>query len=129
MKYWKQVLYFCVGGSSYVGLEFLWRGRSHYTMFLAGGLCFLLLGKLSRSLRNPLLRGIAGAGIITAVELFTGLLANRDFAVWDYREQPLNLWGQICLPFSCLWLPLSLGAMFLYEKLDDCISSCEVFKE
>lgn len=119
MNFWKSVLFFCIGGSSYVGLELLWRGRSHYTMFLAGGLCFLLLGKLNRTMRRPLLlRGLAGAGIITSVEFLTGLLANRNFTIWDYRDLPLNLLGQICLPFSVLWIPLSLGAMFFYEKID-----------
>ena len=118
MRFWKAVLFFCIGGSAYVGLELLWRGRSHYSMFLAGGTCFLLLGRLKAALhRVPwLLQGIVGAGVITTVELAAGLLANRDHAVWDYRELPMNLWGQICLPFSLLWIPVSLGAMFLYEK-------------
>ena len=89
-------------------------------MFLAGGICFLLLGKLNRTTpRLPLLlRGAVGAAIITAVELAAGLLANRDHAVWDYRGMPVNFLGQICLPFSLLWIPLSLGAMALYELLD-----------
>ena len=120
LKFWKSFLLFCIGGSAYVGLELLWRGRSHISMFAAGGLCFLLLGKFHRAKRSwPLVfKGFAGAGIITLVELLTGLLANRNFTVWDYRQLPLNLWGQICLPFSLLWVPLSLGAMFLYGKLE-----------
>ena len=120
LKFWKHLLFFCLGGSAYVGLELLYRGRSHISMFAAGGVCFLLLGKLRQwKPAWPLpLKGIVGAGIITLVELLTGLLANRDFSVWDYRQMPLNLWGQICLPFSLLWAPLSLGAMFLYARLD-----------
>ena len=39
---------FLVGGFGYVALELLWRGRSHASMFLAGGICFLLLGGLNR---------------------------------------------------------------------------------
>ena len=111
---------FVAGGGSYVGLELLWRGKSHISMFLAGGSCFLLLGGLNRAKpRLPMpLRGVAGSGIITAVELLTGLLANRDYSVWDYRQLPVNFHGQICLPFSLLWVPLSLGAMGLYGVLD-----------
>ena len=89
-------------------------------MFLAGGTCFLLLGKLRRT-NPPLplpLQAIAGAGIITSVELLAGLLVNRDYHVWDYRDAPFNYYGQICLPFSLLWIPVSLGAMLLYETLD-----------
>ena len=120
LKFRKNILFFCLGGGAYVGLELLYRGRSHISMFAAGGVCFLLLGKLRRWKPSwPLpLKGIVGAGIITSVELFTGLLANRDFSVWDYRQMPMNLWGQICLPFSLLWVPLSLVAMYLYRKIE-----------
>ena len=101
-------------------LELLWRGRSHISMFFAGGLCFLLLGKLNRvKPRLPLLlRCIVGAGIITFVELAAGLIANRDYQVWDYRRLPLNFHGQVCLVYSLLWIPVSLGALLLAQLLD-----------
>ena len=118
MGYLKKTALFTLGGSAYVGLELLWRGRSHGSMFLAGGSCFLLLGSL-RKLGLPLLfRAIAGSGVITGVELLSGLLFNRDYRVWDYRNLPLQFKGQICLPYSLLWMPLSLGAMELYRHLD-----------
>ena len=120
LKQIKTALLFLAGGSGYIGLELLWRGRSHVSMFLAGGVCFLLLGKLNHTRpRLPLLpRGILGAVVITSVELLAGLLANRDYSVWDYRAMPANFHGQVCLPFSLLWIPLSLGAMELYHFLD-----------
>ena len=88
-------------------------------MFLAGGACFLLLGKLNDTRpRLPLLlRGIAGAGVITMIELLAGLIFNRAYAVWDYRQEPVNFHGQICLRFFLLWIPISLGAMKLYSWL------------
>ena len=89
-------------------------------MFFAGGSCFLLLGRLSRT--DPVLplplRAVVGAGIITGVELLAGLVANRDYSVWDYRGMPMNYHGQICLPFCLLWVPVSLGAMGLYTLLE-----------
>lgn len=111
---------FTLGGAGYVGLELLWRGYSHGSMFLAGGTCFLLLGKLSSGAKKMSLpqKALAGAGIITAVEYATGLLVNRNYAVWDYRSLPLNLHGQICLPYTLLWVPISLGALLLYRRLD-----------
>ena len=116
MDFRKHSTLFCMGGWGYMGLEFLWRGYSHGSMFLAGGSCFLLLGQLRRM---PLhLRALAGSGIITAVELATGLLANRDHRVWDYRDLPMNYRGQICLPFSLLWIPVGLGAMEVYRGLE-----------
>lgn len=104
---------FALGGAAYVGLELLWRGRSHSSMFLAGGACFLLLGKLRRMPLHPAAKAVAGAGVITAVELGTGLLANRSYQIWDYRQMPANLGGQICLPYSLLWVPVSILAMGL----------------
>ena len=105
---------FLLGGGFYVGLELLWRRRSHVSMFAAGGICFLLLGKI-RSMDLPApVKPAAGAAAITAVELGTGLLVNRDHHVWDYRDQPLNYRGQICLPFSLLWIPVSWLGMKLF---------------
>ena len=105
---------FAVGGSAYVGLELLWRRRSHISMFAAGGASFLLLGKIRESsLPNPV-KPVAGAGMITLVELITGVLVNRDYHVWDYRSVPGNFKGQICLPFSLLWIPVSMLGMGLY---------------
>ena len=106
----------CIGGGVYVGLELLWRGRSHISMFAAGGVCFLILGRLSR-IRGPL-RLVLGPVVITTVELAAGLLVNRDYTVWDYRSLPGNFLGQICPAFTVLWLPLSLIAMDLYPRLE-----------
>lgn len=114
---------FYLGGMAYVGLELLWRGRSHGSMFVAGGLCFVLIGQLPR-LPLPL-RALAGALIITMVELATGLIANRNFTVWDYRSQPGNFLGQICPLFTLIWVPLSLVAGWLYATLDRQIGNAE----
>ena len=94
-------------------------------MFFAGGVCFLLLGKLNtvRPRLNLPLRGIVGAGIITMVELIAGLICNRSYGVWDYRHLPLNFHGQICLPFFLLWIPISLLAMGLYRLVSSFLES------
>ena len=122
---------FVIGGGGYVALELLWRGRSHFAMFLAGGLCFLLLGKLGQTKpRLPLwLRCLVGAGIITFVELGAGLLANRDYAIWDYRQLPYNFHGQICLVYSLLRIPVSLLAMGLYRLAAKAIKSADPGQE
>ncbi len=114
----KNTALFAAGGLGYVALELLWRGRSHGSMFLAGGSCFLILGRLSR-VKLPLpLRAAGGAAAITGAELVAGFLFNRSYTVWDYRTMPLNYQGQICLPYSLLWIPVSLGGMALYRKLE-----------
>lgn len=109
---------FTLGGGAYVALELLWRGRSHISMFAAGGVCFLLLGAMGRKNRKPGKRALLGAAVITAVELAAGLLVNRDWRVWDYRGMPGNFLGQVCLPYSALWAGLSLAAMALYPQAE-----------
>ncbi len=119
MSIWKRCVLFCLGGAGYVGLELCWRGWSHLSMFLAGGLCFLLIGHLGEvEPKLPLpLRILAGAAIITMVELGIGLVVNRSYQVWDYRGQPGNFLGQICPRFCLLWIPVSWMAMGFYEGL------------
>lgn len=118
MGVYKKLVLFCAGGISYVGLELLWRGRSHGSMFLAGGSSFLLLGKLGKSAKSPVVRALCGAGIITGVELAAGLLFNRGYKVWDYRRLPYNIKGQVCLPFCLLWVPVGQAGIWLYEKME-----------
>ena len=38
---------FCLGGGAYAALELAWRGTTHWTMFLAGGVCLCLLQALA----------------------------------------------------------------------------------
>ncbi len=118
MRIIKHCILFYLGGGAYMTLEFLWRGRSHGSMFVLGGTCFLLIGKLSSFLRRaPLaLQLVLSSCVITALELAAGLLVNRDYAVWDYRAAAFHYRGQICLPFSLLWMPVSLLAMRLYDR-------------
>ena len=82
-------------------------------MALAGGLCLCLIDRVCCSRlkdRDMLSRCTAGAGVITGVEFALGILLNRvlGLRIWDYSEVPLNLLGQVCLPYSLLWLGLSL---------------------
>ena len=116
MKILKYPMLFGAGGLAYMGLELLWRGWTHRAMFFAGGTCFLLLGTLKH--QPPWLKALAGAGIITAVELAAGLLVNRQYAVWDYRNTPLNFMGQICLPYCMLWVPVGLIGAEFYRFVD-----------
>lgn len=120
MRLVKPVLLFCIGGAAYVGLEMLWRGRSHGTMFALGGLCFLLIGRLGQvEPKLPLpARMIAGSLICTAGELLFGLLFNRNYRIWDYRPLPFNWGGQVCLLYSVLWVFVSGLAIWLYDRCD-----------
>lgn len=115
MKLWRKTFLFYLGGMLYCGLELLWRGRTHGSMFLLGGACFLMLGKVAALRLNILSRALLGGLLITAGELAVGLLVNRRFQVWDYRGMPLNFCGQICPVYALLWVLLSPVGFFAYR--------------
>lgn len=114
----KNSLLFLAGSGLYPLLEVLWRGYSHASMALAGGVCLLLINavcceKMKR--RSLPARCAIGSLIITVVEFLFGLLVNRvlHLHVWDYSALPLNIMGQICLPFSLIWFVLTIPASAL----------------
>lgn len=111
---------FLLGGGAYVLLELMWRGRSHISMFAAGGICFALLDAIFFRYQLPLLpSALIGAALITAVEFLTGYLVNirLGLGVWDYSHVPGNLYGQVCVWFSALWAALSIGIVYLSAAL------------
>ena len=115
------VALFFAGGGAYCALELLYRGRTHWAMFAAGGLCLSLLwGLNSRFPRLPFAgRCLLGSGLVTGVELAFGLFCNRlmGWAVWDYSALWGNLWGQVCPLYSLYWLGLSAGVLGLQQRL------------
>lgn len=119
-RIWRETVVIYLGGLCYCGIELLWRGRTHGSMFLLGGLCFWLVGGLNRGGRlSVLLQMALGALIVTALELWTGLVVNNALGlrVWDYSDVPLNYRGQICLPFTLLWFCLCGAVIFAEDGL------------
>ena len=109
---------FFVGATIYVVIEKLYRGYSHWTMFLLGGICFIALGLINEVLpwdMPLLLQMFIGGMIITVLEFITGCIVNLwlGWDVWDYSELPFNLWGQISLFSSIVWVGLSLVGIVL----------------
>ncbi|MCL2619989.1 MAG: putative ABC transporter permease [Defluviitaleaceae bacterium] len=110
------------GGFVYYCLELLWRGYSHPSMFIAGGICLVLIGGLNNYLPWNLgivYQALIGAVIITIVEFIFGLIVNvwLGLSVWNYNELPFNLMGQISLPFTLLWIPIAAVAVLLDDYL------------
>ncbi|MBE5955571.1 MAG: hypothetical protein E7253_03870 [Lachnospiraceae bacterium] len=108
------------GGITYYLIEILYRGRSHYSMFLCGGLSFYCISLFNRRYSSSLhliTRMILCTFIITSLELLFGTIFNLYLhkQVWDYSNQYFNYKGQICLTFSIFWFFLSLPVLFLEE--------------
>ena len=121
-KLYKYYALWLVGGVIYYIIELIGRGHSHWSMFILGGLCFIALGLINEviSWHMPLLlQMLIGAGIITTLELITGLIVNKwlGLGVWDYSKLPFNLWGQICLHFTVIWYLLSAVGIVLDDYL------------
>lgn len=111
-----------IGGLLYVLCEFIFRGRSHWTMFLVGGLCFWLIGLINEVIpwEMPLWKQcIIGAVIITTVEFIAGCIINigLGWQVWDYSGLPFNIMGQVCLPFAVLWVVVAAVGIVLDDYL------------
>ena len=120
---------FLTGGAAYSLLEILWRGYTHWTMTITGGICFTVLYILhvyARAL-SFLTRCVIGTAVITLVEFAVGCTVNLwlGWHVWNYAEVPGNVLGQICLPFSLIWLLLCAAACPVCRRLAECFSpSC-----
>ena len=113
---WQEAVIFYLGGMFYCGVELLWRGWTHGSMFLLGAVCFYLVGSLDRRWHLPVLwQMVLGALIVTFCEFWTGVLVNEvmHLSVWDYSDAPLNFRGQICPQYFCGWLGIALLAVFL----------------
>ena len=114
----KYLLLGTIGSIIYMSLEILWRGYTHWTMGILGGICFICLGLINEILswETPLaLQMLIGGTIITILEFITGCIVNLwlGWNVWDYSELPYNLLGQISLFSSIGWIGLSLVGILL----------------
>lgn len=104
-------------------LELIWRGRSHVSMAIAGGVSLVLMFGVLRWLPHVtlLLRAMIGSAVITAVEFIVGAIVNvrMGLHVWDYSELPYNCYGQICLRYSFLWFLLCVPLAETLRMLSD----------
>ena len=117
----KGVFLFLIGSLGYGVVELLWRGYTHWTMLLAGGICFSIYYKLCEDAKNMpfFIKWGMGALLITAVELIFGTIVNvwLNWGVWDYSSMPFHFYGQICLPFFALWFFLCIPLTKLCDVL------------
>ena len=102
-----------IGGFTYYNIELMYRGYSHISMFLLASFLFIVIGLINEFLSwdTPLfIQSIIGAIIVTAFEFITGCIVNLwlGLNIWDYSNEPLNVMGQICLPFTFIWIILSI---------------------
>lgn len=115
------VLLMAIGGFVYTICEMIYRTYTHWTMFVVGGLCLIVVGLLNEGIL-PRKWGIipqclVGSLAITLIEFVSGLIINvyLGWNVWDYSDLPFNIMGQICIPFMIIWVFLAYAAI----RVDD----------
>ena len=110
---------FSVGFAVYPVIELLYRGTTHGSMALAGGLSMLLLGRVC-ALRMPaILRATLSCAGITFIEWVFGVVVNLylQLGVWDYSALPYQFMGQVCLRYALAWFGLSLPLTVLLRAV------------
>ena len=118
----KYLFLFWFGGSTYVTLEVLWRGYSHWTMLLLAGTVFITIGLLNEvwEWSTSIIKQVAvGTVLATALEFITGCIVNLwlGWHVWDYSNLWGNVLGQICPAFTLLWVAISLVAIVVDDVI------------
>jgi len=106
-------------------MELIYRGRTHPSMFIAGGLSLVFLYIIAAKSRVPAWKKwIIGGAVITTIEFITGAVVNivLGLGVWDYYGMAMNFMGQISLGFSLLWVLLSIPTVWLLERLGNRLS-------
>lgn len=106
-----------LGGTIYYTIEMIFRGFSHWSMFLIGGLSMIFFGQqgMWTEWKDPLWKQVFRCTLfVTACEFITGIIVNKwlKWDVWDYSDQPMNLFGQICVPFIIIFSGLCAIGIF-----------------
>lgn len=117
----RKIQIFLIGALGYGIIEILWRGFTHPSMLLAGGICFLAITQIADYFIgfSTFKKSVLASFFITAVEMTIGVIVNigLNLNVWDYSGLPLNILGQICLIYSVLWLFLSFIIFKVLERI------------
>ena len=123
MKRWQKALILSLmGGDLYCMVELIWRGHTHWSMFLLAAVLSLPLDLANEHMawERPLwLQALMGGGVITLAELGAGLILNvwLKLDIWDYSHLPFNLMGQICPQFAALWWGLCMMFIPIFDWL------------
>ncbi|MEG2570739.1 MAG: hypothetical protein RSA70_04815 [Clostridia bacterium] len=114
-------LVYAIGAVGYSIIEILWRGFTHWSMGITGGVCFLGFHvSETRHRGEPLIKKcLRGCSIITVAEFLVGCVVNIALRlnVWDYSGMRFNILGQICPFYSGLWFALCIPMTFLSDGI------------
>lgn len=120
MRFLEYTTVYLTGAAGYGALELLWRGWTHWTMLVVGGLCLCVMYVLANDTKFPRWQmWVLSAVFITTAEFVSGGIVNiaLGWRVWDYAAVPGNFLGQICPQYCLLWLGLSVPGIWICREL------------
>lgn len=112
---------FPVGAIGYPIIEIIFRGYTHWSMSLTGGIVLPILVNINNVFKTLPSKCLVGSFFITAIEFIVGCFVNLkwNMKVWDYSNLPFNILGQVCLPFSLTWAALCIPVYSVCNKISN----------
>lgn len=120
----KNILLFLVGYCAYIAIEVTFRGVSYLLMGICAGLSVIIIDKINDCISwdiDIILQGVIGSIVITIFELIIGEISLRTELLpimCNYSNVPLNFDGIICLPFSIIWIGLSIMGILVADAIN-----------
>lgn len=112
---------YALGAIGYCVIEILWRGYSHWSMTVTGGICFMMIYFVNETIVSGgvLKKSTTSAIFVTAAEFLVGCIVNLllGWNVWDYSDRPISLLGQICPEYFILWCLLCIPATLIAQQI------------
>ena len=107
---WDQWLFpFTAEGAALVAIVLILQPAAQWFLKKTGG----------RVLPALLLSFLLNALVCTSIDFTTGMIANQDYQLWDYRSMPFNFMGQVCLQNSLVYsIAATLIVWVVYPFMD-----------
>lgn len=118
---YKYMLIFTFGAAGYGAIEIIFRGSTHWTMLITGGICFVLIYIIAIRKKLPVWqKWLLGGITTTVVEFAVGSVVNigLGWSVWSYEDMPYNVLGQICPTFSACWFLMCIPLVWLCNCIE-----------
>lgn len=107
---WSQWLFpFTAEGAAAVAIVLVLHPASRWLLKKTGNRVWLAV----------LLSFLLNAAVCTGIDFTTGMIANQDYSLWDYRALPFNFMGQVVLQNSLVYsIAATLIVWVFYPLLD-----------